>query len=372
LNVVMIIGTVTALLGATIALVQPDIKRVVAYSTISQLGYMFAGLGVGAYGAAIFHLLMHGIFKALLFLGCGSVIHGMHGEQDMNRMGQLFRKMPVTAITFIIGALSNAGFWFFTGFWSKDSIIAMATKAQPLIGGLLIFGSLLTAFYMFRLVFIVFWGPDHVDPHIHPHESGGLMIWPLIILAVPAAILGLFIGLPPEHGLIDQFLHPTFQTAVAEEGGHVPTLTEFLTFQTSDWGLLIIGGMVATIGIFFAWLLYYRESDIPRAVSEFPGLRAIYQAMLNRWYFDDLYDLVFRRGGVWLTNLSWAFDRGVVDGLVNGVAGFLSRSGGRLRRTTTGFVGNYAFSIALGVLVLITYLFFAADVFGSLRRWLGF
>jgi NADH-quinone oxidoreductase subunit L len=130
--------------------------------------------------------------------------------------------------------------------------------------------------------------------------------------------------------------------------------------------------MVATIGIFFAWLLYYRESDIPRAVSEFPGLRAVYQALMNRWYFDDLYDLVFRRGGVWLTNLSWAFDRSVVDGLVNGVAGFLNRSGGRLRRTTTGFVGNYALSIALGVLALITYLFFASDVFGNLRRWLGF
>ena len=372
LNVVMIIGTVTALLGATIALVQPDIKRVVAYSTVSQLGYMFAGLGVGAYGAAIFHLLMHGVFKALLFLGSGSVIHGMHGEQDINRMGQLLRKMPVTAITFIIGALSNAGFWFFTGFWSKDAIIAMAAKAQPIIGGLLIFGSFLTAFYMFRLVFLVFWGPNHVDPHIHPHESGPVMIWPLIILAVPAAILGAIIGLPPEHGLIDQFLHPTFQTAVAEEGGHVPTLTEFLTFQTPDWGLLIIGGLVATIGIFFAWMLYYRESDIPRAVSEFPGLRAVYQALLNRWYFDDLYDLVFRRGGVWLTNLSWAFDRSVVDGLVNGVAGFLNRSGGRLRRTTTGFVGNYALSIALGVLALITYLFFASDVFGNLRRWLGF
>ncbi len=372
MNVVMIVGTVTALLGATIALVQPDIKRVVAYSTVSQLGYMFAGLGVGAYGAAIFHLLMHGVFKALLFLGCGSVIHGMHGEQDINRMGKLFRKMPVTAITFIIGSLSNAGFWFFTGFWSKDSIIASAAKVQPVVGGLLIFTSFLTAFYMFRLVFKVFWGSNNVDPHIEVHESGPTMIWPLIILAVPAAILGLIIGLPPEHGLIDQYLAPAFQTAVAAEAGvHVPTLSEFLTFQTPDWGLLIIGGLVGTIGIFFAWLLYFRESDIPQSASNFPGLRVVYNALLYRWYFDDLYELVFVRGGRLLTNLSWAFDRNVVDGAVNGVASFFNRSGGRLRRTTTGFVGNYAFSIALGVFALITYLFFASDVFGSLLRWLG-
>ncbi len=373
MNVVMIIGTVTALLGATIAMVQPDIKRVVAYSTVSQLGYMFAGLGVGAYGAAIFHLLMHGVFKALLFLGCGSVIHGMGGEQDINRMGQLFRKMPITAITFIIGSLSNAGFWFFTGFWSKDAIIGSAVKAQPIIGGLLIFTSFLTAFYMFRLVFKVFWGTNNVDPHIHVHESGLAMLWPLIILAVPAAILGLFIGLPPEHGLIDQYLAPAFQTAVASEAGtHIPTLGEFLSFQTPDWGLLIIGGLVATIGLFFAWLLYFRESDIPQAASNFPGLRVLYNALLYRWYFDDLYDLVLRRGGLLLTNTAWAFDRNVVDGAVNGVASFFNRSGGRLRRTTTGFVGNYAFSIAIGVFALITYLFFASDVFGSLRRWLGF
>jgi NADH-quinone oxidoreductase subunit L len=362
LFVVMIIGLTTALLGATIAIVNNDIKRVVAYSTVSQLGYMFTGLGVGAYTAAIFHLLMHGVFKALLFLGSGSVIHGLHGEQDIRRMGRLFNKMPWTALTFIVGALSNAGFWFFSGYWSKDEIIAAGVLSEhPWVGALLIFGSFLTAFYMFRLVFKVFWGANNVDPHVHPHESGPVMLIPLVVLAVPSVILGGLVGVPPEHGLINGYLDPVFATAQHHETiGAVPTVGSFLASfgQTQEWLLLIISGFVATIGIFFAWLLYYRESDIPAAAAR--ATKPIYDALLNRWYFDDLYDLVFRRGGRLLTELSWAFDRNVVDGLVNGVAGFFNRSGARLRRTQTGFVGNYAFAIALGLIGLMTYLVYVA------------
>jgi NADH-quinone oxidoreductase subunit L len=319
---------------------------------MSQLGYMFAGLGVGAYTAAIFHLLMHGVFKALLFLGSGSVMHGLHNEEDIRKMGQLNKKMPWTTWTFVIGALSNAGFWLFSGFFSKDEIVSAGILSQyPWVGALLLFGSFLTAFYMFRLVFKVFWGANNVDPHVHPHESPWVMLGPLVVLAVPSVILGALIGLPPEHGLITQFLEPVFATAGLHEAV-IPFDTVLL--------LLIISGIVVTIGIFVAWLLYYRESDVPAAASR--ATKPIYDALMNRWYFDDLYDLVFRRGGKLLTELSWAFDRNVVDGLVNGVAGFFSRSGARLRRTQTGFVANYAFAIALGLIGLMSYLMYVAFV----------
>jgi NADH-quinone oxidoreductase subunit L len=348
LLVVAIIGTTTALLGSTIALTNNDIKRVVAYSTVSQLGYMFAGLGVGAWASAIFHLMTHAFFKGLLFLGAGSVIHGLHGEQDIRKMGQLRHSMPVTFWTFLIASLANAGVIPLAGFWSKDEIIGGSMlRGHWVVGGLLLAGALLTALYMFRLVFIVFFNRNNVPRHIHPHESPPVMRWPLIILAVLAATAGLA-GVPPDAGIYHRFVEPVFAPAL-ERGMHITA-----GFTNETLMIMLISTMVAVIGIFFAWLLYYRPSPLPAAMAE--NLPYLYQAILNKWYFDELYQKVFVDGGKALAYAAWRFDQKVIDGLVNGVAFFMRGSGARLRRVQTGFVQAYALAIGLGVLGLVTYL----------------
>jgi len=347
---VAIIGTTTAVLGSTIALANNDIKRVVAYSTVSQLGYMFAGLAVGAMASAIFHLMTHAFFKGLLFLGSGSVIHGMHGEQDIRKMGQLRHKMPWTYRTFLIGALANAGIFPLAGFWSKDEIIGGALlRGHWVVGALLIAGSFLTALYMFRLVFVVFFGKNNVPKEVHPHESKPIILVPLILLAIGATFLGL-VGIPPDAGLFHQFIEPVFHHATEanaiahiEPGFTQPTLL-----------IMLISFMVAVAGIFTAWLLYYRPNDLPGVLAR--NVNWLYRAILNRWYFDELYHRVLVDGGKALAYLSWRFDQRVIDGAVNGIAGLVRASGGRLRRVQTGFVQGYALAIGLGLLGLVTYL----------------
>ncbi len=367
LLVVMIIGTVTALLGATIACTATDLKQVVAYSTVSQLGYMFAALGGGLWAAAIFHLFTHAFFKGLLFLGSGSVLHGMHdleGEgkdgQDIRWMGGLARYMPITAATFIIGALANAGIAPFAGFWSKDEIISGLILNNPhgvgaIVGGLLWVGSFLTAFYMFRLVFLVFFNQKRWDPAVvHPHESPPIMTIPLLILAGAAVLVG-FLGFPPEAGLFHKFVDPVFQPAFAAmhaevvpaQGGYAPERF------TQTFGLQLISLLFAVAGIGLAFLMYARPTGADESLGRMSG--PLYRAVRMRWFFDELYDLLFVRGGKALANGLWAFDRNVVDGAVNGVAAFYGWAAGRLRRTQTGFVANYAFGIALGVFVLLGY-----------------
>jgi NADH-quinone oxidoreductase subunit L len=348
LLIVAIIGATTAVLGSTIALANNDIKRVVAYSTVSQLGYMFAGLGVGAWASAIFHLMTHAFFKGLLFLGSGSVIHGMHGEQDIRKMGQLKNKMPITFWTFLVASLANAGVIPFAGFWSKDEIIGNALlRGNWIVGSLLMASAFLTALYMFRLVFVVFFGKNNVPKDVHPHESKPLMTIPLIILAIAAALIG-FVGVPPDAGAFHYFIEPVFEPALLR-GAHIAA-----GFTQPVMLIMLISTLTAIAGIFTAWLLYFRPSGLPDALAK--NVSWLYNALLNKWYFDELYHKVFVDGGKALAYAFWRFDQRVVDGVVNGMAGLVNFTGGRLRKVQTGFVQGYALAIGLGLLGLITYL----------------
>jgi len=357
--VVAAIGIFTCILAASIAFTQTDIKRVLAYSTLSQLGYMFAALGVGAWTAAIFHLMTHGFFKGLLFLGSGSVIHAVHEEQDMRRMGGLAKKIPITYATMLIGSIAIAGIPPLAGFFSKDEILAESFKNGFLwvwAIGLLVAG--MTAFYMFRLVGLTFWGafrgPRDLWDRIH--ESPAVMTIPLILLAIPSVLLGLAIGFPPEHGLLHGWLEPVFHEA-NEILGHHERVYELFGI---DGALLIASVALAAIGIAVAWrffgveLLGLRRSGNPDAVraasARFPFL---YRASLNKWWFDDLYDLLFIRIGGRVAAFLWWFDRVIVDGTVNGIGVVTADAGRGLRRIQTGHVQNYALGIALGLIVMV-------------------
>src|SRR6185295_11522587 len=294
------IGIFTAILAASIAMTQTDIKRVLAYSTLSQLGYMFAALGVGAVTAAIFHLMTHGFFKGLLFLGSGSVIHAVHEEQDMRRMGGLSRKIAITYVTMLIGSFAIAGIPPLAGFFSKDEILGEAFKLGfPWIWAIGLFVALLTAFYMFRLMGLTFWGsfrgPKELWDRIH--ESPPVMTTPLILLAIPSALLGLVLGLPFGASLISQWLEPVFQPAV-EMLHH--TEAEFRLFGTDLGGLHMPA-----------------RPERVREISARPGLSFLYRASLNKWWFDELNNLLFIVIGGRLANAIWWFDREVVDGTVN-------------------------------------------------------
>jgi NADH-quinone oxidoreductase subunit L len=358
-DVVAIVGITTAILGATIGLVQRDIKRVLAYSTISQLGYMCFALGVGAYIPAIFHLATHAMFKGLMFLGSGSVIHGMHEEQDLFNMGGLRKKMPITAYTFLIGALAISGVTGLAGFWSKDEIIVGSWHAgYPVIAVLGLITAGLTAFYMFRLYFLAFEGkPRYDEEHVQPHESPVTMTAPLVLLAIPSLILGALVGIPPDNGAIHKFLGKAIRSELFESHGAIATSTTLL------FG--VISTLVALGGIGLAYAMYMRLSPNPYTLGN--RLHGIWEFLWHKWYFDELYHAVFVKGTLALAMASWAFDRYVVDGAVNGIASGVSRSSGRLRRVQTGFVANYALAIALGaVLIVGVYLIARGDIFNQL------
>ncbi len=370
--VVAIIGTFTAIFAAAIALTQNDIKKVLAYSTVSQLAYMFLGLGIGAWASAIFHLVAHGFFKGLLFMGSGSVIHGAGGEQDMRFMGNLRERMPWTYRTMVIGSLALAGVPIFAGFFSKDEILAEAFNRGYLVFflvGLIV--ALMTAFYTFRMMFMTFWGewrgPRAVWDHVH--ESAMTMVAPLIILAVPTTLIGLLLGIPPEGGQIHVWLEEVFHTAEEAHAGVQPgsILDEALAtgephgFELFGLGglLLLIGTAVAVFGVWLAYRWYVREPDAPRRfVERIPlGLGpGMYLASVNKYYVDDFYQLVFARGGVLIANALWWFDARIIDGAVNGT-GWLARTiGGGLRKVQTGRVENYGLGIAAGLaIVLLVY-----------------
>jgi NADH-quinone oxidoreductase subunit L len=343
--VVALVGAFTALMAATIALTQNDIKRVIAYSTVSQLGYMAFAIGTGAWLAAIFHLMTHAFFKGLLFLGSGSVIHGMHEEQDIRNMGGLRKHMPVTFWTFLIGSLANAGVIPLAGFWSKDEIIVGAWisdssfgKPAAIIG---LAAAFLTALYMFRLVFLVFFGEERFDTEeVHPHESGPWMAWPLILLAIPSVLIG-FVGFPPEDGPFHRFLHHSFEFI---EEHHVS--------MTMTWTFGIISTAVALGGIFVAWLVYQRKAINAAEVSErFP---ALYQFLLNKWYFDEIYRGAIVQPLYRFSQFLWrVVDEGIIDATVNGVAIGIAAISQRIRGVQTGLVSNYALAIALGMVVLV-------------------
>ena len=367
--VVAIIGTFTAIFAAAIALTQNDIKKVLAYSTVSQLAYMFLGLGIGAWASAIFHLVAHGFFKGLLFMGSGSVIHGAGGEQDMRYMGNLRERMPWTYRTMVIGSLALAGVPIFAGFFSKDEILAEAFNRGYLIFFLIgLIVALMTAFYTFRMMFMTFWGewrgPRAVWDHVH--ESAATMVAPLIILAVPTTFLGLLLGIPPEGGLIHTWLEEVFHTAEEAHAGVQAgsILDEALAsgephgFELFGLGglLLLVGTVVAVSGVWLAYRWYVRDTEAPRRfVERIPlGLGpGMYLASVNKYYVDDFYQLVFARGGVLVANALWWFDARIIDGAVNGT-GWLARTiGGGLRKVQTGRVENYGLGIAAGLAIVL-------------------
>jgi NADH-quinone oxidoreductase subunit L len=369
LVVVAAIGIFTAILAASIAMTQTDIKRVLAYSTLSQLGYMFAALGVGAWTAAIFHLMTHGFFKGLLFLDSGSVIHAVHEEQDMRRMGGLSRKIPITYVTMLIGSLAIAGIPPLAGFFSKDEILGESLKlgfAWVWLIGFVVAG--LTAFYMFRLMGLTFWGdfrgPKEVWEKIH--ESPPAMTVPLILLAIPSVFLGMVLGLPFGASLIGRWLAPIFEAgeAILRGGAGEPAYSLF----GIDGVLIIASVTIATIGLILAWRLFGAEIGpirLPARPERVRELTArapfLYRASLNKWWFDDLYHLLFMVIGGRIAAAVWWFDREVIDGTVNAIGAATIDVGRGLRQVQTGRVQNYALGIAVGLIVMAgSYLLLAA------------
>ena len=341
LAVVAVVGAVTALFAATIALVQTDIKKVLAYSTVSQLGYMFLGLGVGAYAAGVFHVMTHAFFKALLFLGAGSVIHGMSEEQDIRKMGGLKSKMPTTYGTFAVGCLAIAGFPFLSGFFSKDLILEHAfgsPHGSPLLWLIGTLGAGLTAFYMFRLLFVTFWGENRSDPEVarHIHESPQVMTVPLVVLAILSLIGGYF--------TLPELLSPLY----GHEHPHVSLLVKYLPT------LLGLGG----IGL--AYRLYVQDPPfVPgrggadRLSRQFSGL---HQLLLNKYYVDELYEAAIVRPLLAASDWLWkVWDTVVIDGLVNGTAQVIQANGSVLRFWQTGNVQTYALSFCCGAIVILGY-----------------
>src|SRR6266511_621415 len=355
LGIVGIVGAVTAIFAATIALVQFDIKRVMAYSTVSQLGYMFLALGVGAPVAAIFHLATHAFFKALLFLGSGSVIHGLGGEQDMRKMGGLRRKLPVTYWTMLLAGGALAALPPLAGFWSKDEIVAAAfLGGYPVLWAVGILTAVLTAFYVTRAMWLTFHGePRNHNLYDHAHESPPVMTLPLIALAVGTVVLGVAIGFPPEAGFIHRFLGP----AVEVEG-----LVEHTAEITTILGLAAISVAAGVLGIFIGFSMYVRHRPDPAAVSRAAG--PFCRILVNKYYIDELYDHRFVDAMRALFGIAWAFDIHIVDGIANRLGWLAVLGGGGLRRVQTGIVGNYALTIVAGLLVLlVAYGGYAAGVF---------
>jgi NADH-quinone oxidoreductase subunit L len=369
--IVAAIGIFTAILAASIAMTQTDIKRVLAYSTLSQLGYMFASLGVGAFTAAIFHLMTHGFFKGLLFLGSGSVIHSVHEEQDMRRMGGLRTKIPQTYRTMLIGAIAISGIPPLAGFFSKDEILSEAFKnGFVVVWAVGVFVALLTAFYMFRLIGLTFWGefrgPKEIWDHIH--ESPPVMTVPLWLLAIPSIFLGIILSLPgpplgpllgfaPDtQGLLTSWLAPVFESGEAILG----RAEEAFSWLGIDGALILVSVSVAVIGMVGAWRLFGAElgrlvqwRGKPERVRQLTArVPFLYRASLNKWWFDDLNHLIFIVIGGRVAAFLWWFDRRVIDDTVNDVATETVAAGKGLRRVQTGRVQNYALGIAVGLIVM--------------------
>jgi len=350
LEIVAWVGGLTALFAATIGLAQTDIKRVLAYSTISQLGYMFVGVGVGAYAAGIFHLMTHAFFKALLFLGAGSVIHGLHGEQDLRKMGGIAPRMLVTTVTFLVGAVGLAGLPPFAGFFSKDEILAATFhhEGHRLLWAILLAGVFLTALYTARLVLLAFFGSPRMSKEQahHIHESPAVMTLPLGVLAILTAVAG-FVGVPSSHGTaFERFLAPVLPFREAEHGG------------VASLALAAVSVIAALAGVFVAWLVYGRgQVDASRiGVPTNP----LHKLLLNKYYVDELYDALIvkpiYRLCLWCAQI---FDVKVIDGLVNGVATAVVAWALGLRRLQTGYVMNYALGMLVGAVALVAFLLMA-------------
>jgi NADH-quinone oxidoreductase subunit L len=348
MTVVAAVGAITAIYAATIGITQFDIKRVLAYSTVSQLGYMFLACGVGAFTSGIFHLMTHAFFKALLFLGSGSVIHGMHGEQDMRPMGGLKKYMPITYWTFFLATLAIAGIFPFAGFFSKDEILFHSlVSGHYVFWGIATVAAFITAFYMFRAVFMTFHGEERFDHHhVHPHESPPLMTVPLMTLALLSVVGGL-VGFPIIEGAnkFKDFLAPAITPLVHEV--HAPAWFEIT--------MMIFSMAVAAAGIFMAYKFYIKKPELPEVVTE--KIPVIYDLVYNKYYMDEIYDATvvepIKNGSDFLWH---GVDENVIDGAVNGSATTVGWLSSHLRKLETGFVQSYALAILIGAVLVTGYL----------------
>ena len=356
LSVVTAVGAVTAFFAATVGLVQNDIKRVIAYSTCSQLGYMFVACGVGAYAAGIFHLFTHAFFKALLFLGAGSVIHAMHHEQDMRNMGGLKAKIPITWALMLVGTLSLTGVGIphlggFAGFHSKDAIVEAAYAAHTpsdYAFWLLVSAALMTSFYSWRLMFMTFHGTTRADEETfeHAHESPNVMLVPLYGLAAGAVLAGIVLS----GYFIGHHYKEFWGTALFEAEGK--DILHHM-HEVPGWvGLAPTAAML--LGLAIAYLYYVQVPWLPAATAR--ALRPLYLFLLNKWYFDELYDLLFVKPALAIGRLFWkGGDGAIIDGTIDGTASAVGWTAGRVIRLQTGYVYHYAFAMLIGVAAILTW-----------------
>jgi NADH-quinone oxidoreductase subunit L len=354
MQTITIVGMLTAIVAAIIALTQTDIKKVLAYSTVSQLGYMFVALGVGSFTGAVFHLMTHAFFKALLFLGAGSVIHAMSGEQDMRNMGGLKKTLPITFLTILIGTLAISGLPPFAGFFSKDEILAATFNYSPIVFSVMAITSVLTAFYMFRMLFLTFYSSfrGSSEQAKHLHESPKNMTIPLIILAVCATFAG-FLGLPEvfsEHHLLKSFLAPVFILADAKMFVVTPS-------HTVEYGIMI-GSLIAVLAVaYYAFIRY--SKNVYLLPSQEEALSVWQKISYNKFYLDEIYfALITNPINKLGTYLHQIVERAGIDGLVNG-AGRLALAGSkRIKTLQTGYTGFYIFAMVLGILFIMLLNFF--------------
>ncbi|MCF0062122.1 NADH-quinone oxidoreductase subunit L [Dyadobacter chenwenxiniae] len=352
LEIVGIIGAATALFAASIGLLQNDIKKVLAYSTVSQLGYMFMGLGAMAYSASMFHVITHAFFKALLFLGAGSVIHAMSDEQDIRSMGGLRKKLPITFLTFLIATIAISGIPPFAGFFSKDEILAHVFEHNKLLWVIGVLGSLMTSFYMFRLLFLTFFGTfrgTHEQEH-HLHESPASMTIPLVILAVLSA-LGGFIGVPEAlHGThhLAEFMSPLYDASrQVNPAAFLPTELS----HSEEYLLMGVSVAVALVSAVVAYVMYVQKASVPAPDSQ--PKSALQGLVYNKYYVDELYDNVFVKPIKTLSNILYSFGEFFIDLVVNAFVRLTQFLAGLLKKTQTGSTGDYVFAMVLGMVIIL-------------------
>jgi NADH-quinone oxidoreductase subunit L len=342
---VAVVGAITALFAAIIGLLQTDIKKVLAYSTVSQLGLMFLGLGVGAYSSAVFHVTTHAFFKALLFLGAGSVIHAMGGEQDIRRMGGLRGKIKITFVTMLIGTIAISGIPPFSGFFSKDEILAHVYDHSKILWVLGMIASMLTAFYMFRLLFLTFFGTfrgTHAQEH-HLHESPASMTMPLVILAV-LSVIGGALGLP-EFWHMTNWMHHHLEPVILRPN------YAMLSHET-EWTLMAIAVVGALVVIYFTWVVYRKKNTLP--VEHVEQMKPWQRLIYHKYFVDETYEKVITKPVNSLGKGFYSFfDKQVIDGIVNGVGSAVKGIGSLVRLYQTGNIGFYIMNMALGVVLIV-------------------
>ncbi|MBC8111029.1 MAG: NADH-quinone oxidoreductase subunit L, partial [Verrucomicrobia bacterium] len=350
LEIIAGIGVATALFAATIGIFQNDIKKVLAYSTVSQLGYMFLALGVGSFTSGMFHVMTHAFFKALLFLGAGSVIHAMSDEQDIRNMGGLRKKLPVTFLTFLIGTIAISGIPPFAGFFSKDEILAHAYEHNKVLWFLGVLGSMMTSFYVFRLLFLTFFGKFRgtYEQEHHLHESPLTMTLPLILLAI-LSMVGGFVGLPAvfsENHVLDEFMHPIYE--VAEKAN--PALFEHHLDHNTEYMLMGVSVAAAVLAFVAAFVVFISRKTLPKADTEVTGIQKV---IYNKYYIDELYEYLYVKPYTQLSKFLYNYAEKSVDFFVNGTGKLVQGLSNIFRQTQTGTIGFYLFAMVFGIGIIL-------------------